>query len=150
LTSGEWTEFQIQGDDPGAAKLTTMSRPLYILGLTFQIPMIPPAQYLTLSLRGLGFDTFQTNLLTMPYTVFHSKWWLSAGTSPFQDWDSDLTPTTVITMLAISYLAEITGQLTLVAGASQIWALPFLIYLNAVDTSKVNRYVSNESCRCPL
>ncbi|KAG7288240.1 hypothetical protein NEMBOFW57_007771 [Staphylotrichum longicolle] len=92
--------------------------PLYILGLTFQIPMIPPAQYLTLSLRGLGFDTFQTNLLTMPYTVFH-----------------------IVTMLAIAYLAEITGQLTLVAGLSQVWALPFLIYLNVVDTAKVNRWV---------
>jgi len=44
-------------------------------------------------------------------------------------------------MLAIAYLAEITGQLTLVAGLSQIWAFPFLIYLNVVDTAKVNRWV---------
>ncbi|KAK4150769.1 major facilitator superfamily domain-containing protein [Chaetomidium leptoderma] len=92
--------------------------PLYILGLTFQIPMIAPAQYLTLTLRGLGFDTFQTNLLTMPQTVGH-----------------------IITMLRMTYLAEIVGELTIVAGIGQIWALPFLIYLNVVDVSKVNRWV---------
>ena len=44
-------------------------------------------------------------------------------------------------MLGIAYLAEITNQLTLVAGASQVWVFPFLIYLNAVDTSKTNRWV---------
>ncbi len=44
-------------------------------------------------------------------------------------------------MLGIAYVAEVTGQLTLVAGASQVWALPFLIYLNVVDTSKVSRWV---------
>lgn len=44
-------------------------------------------------------------------------------------------------MLVMAYLAEITGQLTLVAGLSQVWALPFLIYLNVVDTAKVNRWV---------
>ncbi|KAH6631398.1 major facilitator superfamily domain-containing protein [Chaetomium tenue] len=92
--------------------------PLYILGLTFQIPMIPPNQYLTLTLRGLGFDTFQTNLLTMPLTVGH-----------------------IITMLGIAYLAEVSGQLTLVAGLGQIWVLPFLIYLNSADLANVNRWV---------
>ncbi|KAK3290554.1 major facilitator superfamily domain-containing protein [Chaetomium fimeti] len=92
--------------------------PLYMLGLTFQVPMIPPNQYLTLTLRGLGFDTFQTNLLTMPLTVGH-----------------------IITMLLVAYLAEVTGQLTLVAGIGQIWVLPFLIYLNAVDLANVNRWV---------
>ncbi|KAK4234029.1 major facilitator superfamily domain-containing protein [Achaetomium macrosporum] len=92
--------------------------PLYILGLTFQIPMVPPQQYLTLSLRSLGFDTFQTNLLAIPYTVGH-----------------------IVTMLGITYIAEITGELGLVAGTAQIWALPFLIYLNVVDTAKVSKWV---------
>ena len=35
--------------------------------------MQPPQLYLTLSLRGLGFDTFQSNLLAIPWTVLHSK-----------------------------------------------------------------------------
>jgi len=44
-------------------------------------------------------------------------------------------------MLGITYLAEIVGNLTFCALTSQIWALPFLIYLNVVDTSQVNRWV---------
>ena len=46
---------------------------MYLLGLTFLVPVIPPRQYLTLSLRGLGFDVFETNLLTIPSQVLGSK-----------------------------------------------------------------------------
>lgn len=45
--------------------------PLYLLGLTFQIPETTPQQYLTLTLKGLGFDTFKSNLLVIPSTVIH-------------------------------------------------------------------------------
>lgn len=44
--------------------------PLYAIGITFSIPVGPPAQYLTLSLKGLGFGTFETNLLSIPPYVF--------------------------------------------------------------------------------
>ena len=43
-------------------------------------------------------------------------------------------------MLALSYSAEVFGELTLHALTGQIWALPFLIYLNVVDVSQVGRW----------
>ncbi|KAI1808635.1 MFS general substrate transporter [Daldinia bambusicola] len=92
--------------------------PLYIIGLTFQIPAIPEQQYLTLSLRQMNFDTFSSNLLSIPNTVIH-----------------------IFTMLANTYAAEIFGNLTLVAVVGQIWILPFLIYLNVADTASASRWV---------
>ncbi|KAJ9623055.1 hypothetical protein H2203_005987 [Taxawa tesnikishii (nom. ined.)] len=92
--------------------------PLYIIGLMFQIPFTPVTQYLTLSLRGLGFDTFQSNLLAIPYTAIH-----------------------MLTMMLITYLGEIYGELSLTAMSGQIWGIPFLVYLNVVDTTKVNRWI---------
>ncbi|KAI1646941.1 MFS general substrate transporter [Daldinia loculata] len=92
--------------------------PLYIIGLTFQIPSVPEQQYLTLSLRQMKFDTFTSNLLSIPYTVIH-----------------------IFTMLANTYAAEIFGELTFVAMIGQLWILPFLIYLNVADTASASRWV---------
>lgn len=105
---------------------------MYILGLTFQLPVTPPRQYLTLLLRGHGFDTFQTNLLAVPYTALH-------GTFPHVG-RVNLTPS-VATMLIITYLAEVFGELTFTAMTGQIWTLPFLVYLTVVDTSQANKWV---------
>ncbi|WYZ46089.1 hypothetical protein EsH8_IX_000314 [Colletotrichum jinshuiense] len=110
--------------------------PLYILGLTFQIPMTPPSQYLTLTLRNLGFDTFQANLLSIPWTVGHSK-----ESQYFSARYVMLIDLAVVTMLIITYLGEIIGELTFVSMSGQVWTLPFLIYLNVVNTSEVNRWV---------
>ncbi|GKT71859.1 MFS transporter [Colletotrichum tofieldiae] len=45
--------------------------PIYLYGLTLLIPVRPIDQYLTINLKALGFDTFQTNLLTIPgYVLF--------------------------------------------------------------------------------
>jgi len=43
--------------------------PIYLLGLTWTIPAQPIQAYLTLNLKALHFDTFQTNLLTVPAWV---------------------------------------------------------------------------------
>lgn len=93
--------------------------PIYILGLTFQTPMSTPSNYLTLSLRGLGFDTFKTNLLVIPSKVLH-----------------------VITMLGLTYAGEVFGELTFTALIGQIWALPFLIFINIVDINGINKWAA--------
>lgn len=52
--------------------------PIYLLGITWNIPSTPITAYLTLNLKSLGFDTFQTNLLTIPaYVLFLLQllWW---------------------------------------------------------------------------
>ncbi|KAL8320581.1 hypothetical protein RB597_007038 [Gaeumannomyces tritici] len=66
----------------------------------------------------LGFDTFQTNLLSIPYTVGH-----------------------IITILGITYLAEIRGELTFTAMMGQIWVFPILVYMAVTDLGSVNRWV---------
>lgn len=91
--------------------------PLYIIGLLFQIPETTPTQYLTLTLKGLGFDTFKTNLLVIPSTVLH-----------------------MITMLLLTYAAEIFGELTFVSAFGQVWALPFLVYIYKVDITKISKW----------
>jgi len=55
--------------------------PVYFMGMIYHTPVSPPAQYLTLTLRGLGFDKFQTNLLAIPHTALHSMY----RTSPKRD-----------------------------------------------------------------
>ena len=93
--------------------------PIYILGLNFQTPMSTPANYLTLSLKGLGFDTFKTNLLVIPSKVLH-----------------------VVTMLGLTYAGEVFGELTFTALIGQIWAFPFLLFLNLVDINSISKWLA--------
>ncbi|KAJ3542646.1 hypothetical protein NMY22_g3433 [Coprinellus aureogranulatus] len=83
--------------------------PLYVIGLLFGIPASPPAQYLTLSLRNLGFNTFQTNLLTIPSAVG-----------------------TMITMYVIAVISESVNDRAIVSMMEDVWCLPFLIALRAL------------------
>ncbi|OAP65089.1 hypothetical protein AYL99_01061 [Fonsecaea erecta] len=93
--------------------------PLYLIGLNFQTPMTTPTQYLTLSLKQLGFGTIKTNLLVVPSTIGH-----------------------IITMLLFTYLAEIVGQLWIFGLLAQLWALPFLAYIYAIDINSINKWTA--------
>lgn len=80
--------------------------PIYVLALSFQIPTIPMSAYLTLQLRAIGFDTFQTNLLAIPaYLLF------------------------IFQLLFWTWVSERLNQRFLVGLASQFWALPLIIAL---------------------
>ncbi|KAI0905304.1 major facilitator superfamily domain-containing protein [Ustulina deusta] len=80
--------------------------PLYLLGFVVYIPQAPPTKYITLILRGAGFDTFTTNLLTIPYNAIH-----------------------IITLLLLTRLSEYLNEKTLVSSLQNIWLIPGLAVL---------------------
>lgn len=80
--------------------------PIYAIGILFEIPTAPPKTYLTLSLKAIGFSTFQTTLLSIPVTVFAS-----------------------INLLLVTELTERFHQISLIGLLTQLWTLPLLIVL---------------------
>ncbi|KAH9837359.1 MFS general substrate transporter [Rhodofomes roseus] len=94
--------------------------PLYILGLTHMIPINPPQTYLTLSLRNLGFNTTQSNLLTIPSTALG-----------------------IVGLLVVCYLSESVDSRVGTSVILQFWALPLLIALTTFtkETSQWVYYV---------
>ena len=84
--------------------------PIYLLGLSWLIPNNPMTQYLTLQLKAAGFDTFETNLLTIPaYVLF------------------------IIQLLFWTWVSEKTNQRFLTGLVSQIWCFPILIALETIS-----------------
>ncbi|KAJ6085068.1 hypothetical protein N7499_004697 [Penicillium canescens] len=83
--------------------------PLYIIGLIWMIPSGPATNYLTLQLRSQGFTTFQTNLLVIPSAVVG-----------------------IITIIAITWLAERTNQRLLCGAVMGVWNLILLIALEVL------------------
>jgi len=81
-------------------------------GLMFSIPVSPPSTYLTLSLRNLGFDTFQTNLLTIPSSIG-----------------------SIVMMFGITLMSETFNERTFMSMAEGLWALPFLLALHNLPDS---------------
>ncbi|KAF1817578.1 phthalate transporter [Eremomyces bilateralis CBS 781.70] len=86
--------------------------PIYLMGLTWLIPNHPMVAYLTLQLRSVGFDTFKTNLLTIPASA------LFIAQALFWTW-----------------LSEKMDQRFIVALISQVWSLPILIALAVIPSA---------------
>lgn len=80
--------------------------PLYAIGVLAYIPHTPPTTYLTLTLRSLGFSTFNVNLLTIVPNAFH-----------------------IITLLLVTRLSEYLNERSFVSMLQPLWTLPCLIAL---------------------
>lgn len=70
---------------------------------------MPETTYLTLTLVSLGFDTFQTNLLTIPASVLF-----------------------IIQLMFWTWLSERTNQRFFIGLVSQLWTIPLLVALETL------------------
>ncbi|KAG9087290.1 hypothetical protein FS749_003024 [Ceratobasidium sp. UAMH 11750] len=90
---------------------------LYLIGLCAYIPPAPPTAYLTLTLRSLGFDTLNTNLLTIPSSVLF-----------------------ITNNLLLAQLSRLTSERSIVSSLGSVWMLPLLIAL-AVLPDDTNAWI---------
>ncbi|MCJ1434530.1 hypothetical protein MMC27_003899 [Xylographa pallens] len=97
--------------------------PIYLLGLSWQIPATPATNYLTLILKSLDFSTFTTNLLTIPsYCLFF------------------------VQLIFLTWLSEKINNRFLIIFFCQIWMLPLLIALEVLPGGSAfnwSRYALN-------
>jgi hypothetical protein len=76
---------------------------LYFIGLVAYIPASPVQGYLTLTLKRLGFTTFDSNMLTIPSAVLQ-----------------------IITMLCLSFSSDFFNERTFHCILGEFWILPLL------------------------
>ncbi|OJJ46645.1 hypothetical protein ASPZODRAFT_132743 [Penicilliopsis zonata CBS 506.65] len=79
---------------------------LYFIGLIAYIPQSPVSSYLSLTLKRLGFDTFQANMLSIPYAALQ-----------------------IICMLLLSKSSDYFGERTWHCFFGEFWSLPLLAAL---------------------
>jgi hypothetical protein len=98
--------------------------PIYLIAVSFGMPTNPMSAYLTLQLRDIGFDTFQTNLLTIPaYLLFIAQ------------------------LLFWTWVSERWNQRFLVGLSSQLWALPLLLFLE-YSPADIEHWINIQSRHC--
>lgn len=82
---------------------------LYLIGLLAYIPATPVSGYMTLTLKRLGFSTFDSNMLTIPAAVLQ-----------------------IITMLVLAKSSDHFNERTFHAFFGELWIMPLLISLIAL------------------
>ncbi|ODQ58551.1 hypothetical protein WICANDRAFT_34521 [Wickerhamomyces anomalus NRRL Y-366-8] len=80
--------------------------PIYLIGLLAFIPQGTVNSYLTLTLKGMGFSTFDTNLMTIPASFLH-----------------------IITLLTITKLSEVFKHKSYIILINPVWTIPCLAAL---------------------
>jgi hypothetical protein len=105
--------------------------PMYAIGLVAFIPQGPVNAYLTLTLRGLGFDPFTTNLLTIPSVCWKAH--LRAKCNSRTNLFSFQTVFHIINLLLITHLSERLNQRALVAVWQNLWTLPCIFALHLLS-----------------
>jgi hypothetical protein len=104
--------------------------PIYIISLVFQIPTGSPNQYLTLTLRNLGFDTFAANLRTIPSQVAGA---VSVSCSCCRGTLIRIFAVSNISqMLLITFFSEYFNERSGTGALAQPWILPNVIALAAL------------------
>ena len=97
--------------------------PIYLLGFTWTVPNQCATAYITLILRSLKFDAFQTNLLTVPaYVLF------------------------VLQLLFWTWVSEKINNRYLIILICQIYIFPILVGLEVLPGGQIHawgRYVLN-------
>lgn len=88
---------------------------LYFIGLVAYIPQNPVQAYLSLTLKRIGFSTFDSNMLSIPSAVLQ-----------------------IILMLALSKSSEYFGERTFHSLFGEFWSLPLLAALIALPASGHN------------
>lgn len=82
---------------------------LYLIGLVAYIPATPVQSYLSLTLRRLGYSTFDSNMLSIPSAVLQ-----------------------IILMLLLAYSSEFFNERTWHCMLGEFWVLPLLAALLAI------------------
>jgi len=88
---------------------------LYFIGLVAYIPATPVQGYLSLTLKRIGFSTFDSNMLSIPSAVLQ-----------------------IILMLALAYSSEFFNERTFHCMFGEFWVLPLLAALLALPAGGHN------------